>query len=455
LIVRVRRGDEGPEPTGFLPVDEPRRSRRERREAERERRAAELDAEHAARAERERAERADYERAKAERGAAERDAARPGPGSLALRERGLEAPPATTERSSDLAAADGSEAARSAAGDSAFDRAVVDRPAFDRPARASLAARLGSRLGFVLWLAFIAFGLALTPRAVGDLLEHDELPAARLTRERIGHRLTSLRDRLLALAEDVGEEGWRVEKIRIAYGLPPAPPPPSEGAVDPDAFPSSVYRSQIEETATLATRVRLEVVDLEARVAALRAFELLSPELAALTPALSPLRGEFVMTSAFGYRKSAFTDAEEYHSGVDLAAAVGTPVVAAADGRVVFVGRLPVSRDSTWWRLGDVVAVRHGEDLLTLYGHLGAIVVRRGQSVARGDRLAAIGESGVLANPHLHYAVWRSVPGGDFQPVDPRLLMLDRKWDDEEKLLAGAELGADAGAYEPLPRRMR
>ena len=168
------------------------------------------------------------------------------------------------------------------------------------------------------------------------------------------------------------------------------------------------------------------------------------------TPGLSPLHGEFVMTSPFGYRKSAFTEEQEYHSGVDLAAAVGTPVIAPAAGRVIFVGRFPVTRDSAWWRLGNVVAVRHGDALITLFGHLGRILVRAGQTVARGDVLSEIGESGVIANPHLHYAVWRRVAGGSYEPVDPRLLMLDRQWDDEEDLLATAS-GHATGSLRAAP----
>ena len=311
-----------------------------------------------------------------------------------------------------------------------------------------------SRAGFVLWLAFIVFGLAVTPRAVGDLVQRDGLPDARVTRERIGQRLASLRDQFVLLAEDVDEETRRVEKVRIAYGLASSPQPATERQVDPKAFPNSIFLPLIEETATLATHARIAVVELEARVAALRAFESTAPDRVSFTPGLSPLRGEFVMTSPFGYRKSAFTEAQEYHAGVDLAAAVGTPVIAPAGGRVIFVGRFPVIRDSAWWRLGNVVAVQHGDALITLFGHLGRIVVRAGQTVARGDVLSEIGESGVIANPHLHYAVWRRAPGGRYEPVDPRLLMLDRQWDDEEELLTTAS-GAASGAYEPLPRQLQ
>jgi murein DD-endopeptidase MepM/ murein hydrolase activator NlpD len=307
----------------------------------------------------------------------------------------------------------------------------------------------------MLWLAFIVFGLAVTPRAVGDLVLRDELPEARVTRERIGQRMASLRDQFVLLAQDVDEETRRVEKVRVAYGLASSSQRPPESQVDPKALPKSVFRPLIEETATLSTHVRIAVVELEARVAALRAFESSSPERVALTPGLSPLEGEFVMTSPFGYRKSAFTEEQEYHSGVDLAAAVGTRVIAPADGRVIFAGRFQVSRDSTWWRLGNVVAVRHGDDLITLYGHLGRILVRAGQNVKRGDAMSEIGESGVIANPHLHYGVWRRAASGIFEPVDARLMMLDRQWDDEDELLVKAAQRPRPDELEPLPRQLR
>ena len=73
-----------------------------------------------------------------------------------------------------------------------------------------------------------------------------------------------------------------------------------ESPVDPKSFPNSIFLPLIEETATLATHARIEVVELEASVAALRAFESASPETVSTTPGLSPLQGDFVMTSPVG-----------------------------------------------------------------------------------------------------------------------------------------------------------
>jgi hypothetical protein len=74
--------------------------------------------------------------------------------------------------------------------------------------------------------------------------------------------------------------------------------------------------------------------------------------------------------------------------------------------------------------------------------------------VRRGDPISEIGESGVIANPHLHYAVWRRDGGGSFAPVDARLMMLDRQWDDEDELLAAAGQRARPHEFEPLPRQV-
>ena len=311
-----------------------------------------------------------------------------------------------------------------------------------------------ARVGLILYLAFLIFGLSVTPRALGDLLQRGELPQARLTRERVGERLGALRDRFFIFASEVDDLRLRVEKIRVAYGLAEALEP-SPRLEDRGAFPDTVFLAQIEDTVRVATRLRLDIGDLEAKVANLREFESGEAGRVAFTPSISPLRGDFVLTSAVGQRKNPFTGISEYHSGIDLSAPVGSSILAAADGEVVFAGRYSLRRRSGWWRLGKLVAVRHGKELLSIYGHCDKIMVRRGQRVTRGDRLATVGESGVSANPHLHYAVWRRNDLGVLAPVDPRLFMLDRRWSDEEALLVQASSHPEAWQYEALPRGIR
>jgi murein DD-endopeptidase MepM/ murein hydrolase activator NlpD len=96
-----------------------------------------------------------------------------------------------------------------------------------------------------------------------------------------------------------------------------------------------------------------------------------------------------------------------FHTGVDLAAVMGTPVVAAADGIVVAVGHSGIG-------YGNYVVIAHGGGIMTLYGHLLETEVSVGQKVARGERIGREGSTGWSTGPHLHF----EVRVGN-EPVDP------------------------------------
>ena len=84
---------------------------------------------------------------------------------------------------------------------------------------------------------------------------------------------------------------------------------------------------------------------------------------------------------------------------VDLAAAVGTTVRAALDGKVVVIGNNPV--------LGNYILIRHQISYSTLYGHLSQVWVSRGATVTRGQRIGAVGNTGKSTGPHLHFEIRR------------------------------------------------
>jgi murein DD-endopeptidase MepM/ murein hydrolase activator NlpD len=91
------------------------------------------------------------------------------------------------------------------------------------------------------------------------------------------------------------------------------------------------------------------------------------------------------------------------HTGIDLRAPVGTPVIAAADGEVGFVTEDP--------RGGRMVVVVHAEELATAYLHLAEATVRPGQPLRRGEVLGRSGMSGNATTPHLHFGVCRRAAG--------------------------------------------
>jgi murein DD-endopeptidase MepM/ murein hydrolase activator NlpD len=86
------------------------------------------------------------------------------------------------------------------------------------------------------------------------------------------------------------------------------------------------------------------------------------------------------------------------HEGIDLPAPVGTPVFAAADGRVVYAG-------SAIRGYGNLIVLKHAGDLLTAYAHNSVLLVSQGQTVRAGDRIALVGQSGHATGPHLHFEV--------------------------------------------------
>jgi murein DD-endopeptidase MepM/ murein hydrolase activator NlpD len=165
------------------------------------------------------------------------------------------------------------------------------------------------------------------------------------------------------------------------------------------------------------------------------------------TPAACPLRGDFVLLSPFGRRRNPFTRELEQHSGLDLAAPLGSLIHASADGVVTFAGRYP-SSSPRWWRFGNLIAVQSGEEFVTLYGHCQDVEVRPGQRVRRGDRLGTVGRSELTNTAQLHYEIRRRVPGGELRPVDPLMYILDHQWPNEERLLRA---GGANDTFEPLP----
>ncbi len=117
-----------------------------------------------------------------------------------------------------------------------------------------------------------------------------------------------------------------------------------------------------------------------------------------------PLRG--TVTSRFGFRIHPIFHHPEFHTGVDIAAAYGTPVRAAYDGAVAFAG----------WRVGygKLVVLDHGQGTSTLYSHLSDILVTVGQRVVRTEVIGRVGSTGYSTGPHLFYEV--RVNG---RPIDP------------------------------------
>jgi len=122
----------------------------------------------------------------------------------------------------------------------------------------------------------------------------------------------------------------------------------------------------------------------------------------------APVRGR--QSSPFGLRRFFNGEERNPHSGLDFAVAKGTPIQVPANGVVTLVG--------DYFFNGRTVFVDHGQGFITMYCHLDAVLVERGQEVKRGDVLGRVGATGRATGPHLHWNV--SLNGNR---VDPALFI--------------------------------
>lgn len=101
-----------------------------------------------------------------------------------------------------------------------------------------------------------------------------------------------------------------------------------------------------------------------------------------------------VLSSGFGYRHGMF------HSGLDITGCKGDPILACADGTVLFTGSRKGYRS-----YGQTVLIDHGDDVFTHYAHASRILVKAGQKIRQGDKIALVGSTGRSTSPHLHVEV--------------------------------------------------
>ncbi|HUW37527.1 MAG TPA: M23 family metallopeptidase [Rhodocyclaceae bacterium] len=209
---------------------------------------------------------------------------------------------------------------------------------------------------------------------------------------------TFLRDNLNAMAVKLGQ--MQAQLIRIdsigarlsaLAGLKHEPVQAGQGG--PLVDPSPLSEADLQN-ALLALSRQVETTGdsfslLESRLLEERVRK-------SMLPTTLPVRADWI-SAGFGWRIDPFTGLRAMHEGVDFAADVGTPIVAAASGVVIKAELTP--------DYGNLVELDHGNGITTRYAHASKIYVKVGQLVRRGQKIAVVGTTGRSTGPHLHFEV--------------------------------------------------
>jgi murein DD-endopeptidase MepM/ murein hydrolase activator NlpD len=230
-------------------------------------------------------------------------------------------------------------------------------------------------MGVVLCAA--AYGLYGLTQNVNRMRVEEENNRLRRENELQRQKLEKLEDRVDAIED-------KSRRLSEEAGVPAQ----AEEGTDPRGAGGPLLSLDADALAEVEARAAALEADLQVFEAALREK--------ARIPSIWPVEGE--TTDRFGVRGNPFGGgSSEYHSGQDISAPKGTPVVAPADGTVTHAG----------WQsgYGNLVTIDHGNGLTTRYGHLSKVEVAVGQEVKRAALIGLVGSTGRSTGPHLHYEV--------------------------------------------------
>jgi murein DD-endopeptidase MepM/ murein hydrolase activator NlpD len=265
--------------------------------------------------------------------------------------------------------------------------------------------------GFALLLLFFSFTLLfnyLTLRYAAAV-KHPLLQAILLDDQREEARKAQaiVQGHLNAMAIKLGElqaqllqlDGLGARLAQMAGLKPKDLPPPAEPGKGPGRggpAPSLSRDLSMDEFGTLLADLSHAVEQRSDQLTVLEALLVSSSANKQFLPTLAPVEGGW-LSSSFGWRIDPFSGQKSFHEGLDFPSEAGTPIAAAASGKVIFADVHP--------QYGKMVEIDHGNGLVTRYAHASRLFVKEGDLVVRGQKVATVGSTGRATGPHLHFEV--------------------------------------------------
>ena len=231
---------------------------------------------------------------------------------------------------------------------------------------------------------------------------------------RLREQYSDLQGRITAIDTALSDLEERDDNIyRSIFEAPPLADSIRKGRFTP--APSEAYRytgtgALLEQVNEKLQLLRNRIIRQKLSYDTLEHLVRTKEDMLASIPAIQPVSNKDLshIASGFGYRIDPIYKTPKMHTGLDYAAAQGTPIYATANGRI----------ESTNFEekgYGNHVIINHGYGYETLYGHMVRIIVRRGQTIRRGEVIGWVGNTGKSTGPHCHYEVIRN--GEKIDPI--------------------------------------
>ncbi len=255
----------------------------------------------------------------------------------------------------------------------------------------------------VLTLVLSVIAIAYTGSAVERRSEVAQLEQENKDLQRVN---LELEDSIVGVQERLDEFEVRTARLALASGMEPDTSGEVQGTQTDGVSVGGPYDRLPEGLDVLRSRsdwINDQLGEVE------QAMENKNRRFAS-TPSIAPVVG--LISDGYGRRKDPITGQPAFHRGLDLSGRRGTPIIAPADGVVVFAARSG--------GLGRMVRISHGFGFTTVYAHLNKILVEPGEDVRRGQQIGELGSSGRSTGPHLHYEVYV-----DGKTVNPLYYILD------------------------------